>query len=122
MTEKAALSLAAACVAAAGLVACATTPPPTEQMGAARTMVSQAQQVASAEGAAELDTARTKLARAELAMQRGDYLDARILAEQAEVDAKYAWTRSENARAQRAAAEVDRSLRTLREELERGTR
>lgn len=102
MTEKAALRLASAALAA-GLGACATTPPPTEQLAAARAMVSQAQPVATADGALELHTARTKLARAEAAMQRRDYLDARIFAEQ-------------------AAAEVDRGIRTLREELERGAR
>jgi hypothetical protein len=122
VTGKAALRLASAAALAAGLGACATTPPPTEQLAAARAMVSQAQPVATADGALELHTARTKLARAEAAMQRGDYLEARLFAEQAEVDAKYAWTVAENARAQRAAAEVDRSIRTLREELERGTR
>lgn len=122
MTEKAALKLASAAALAAGLAACATTPPPTEQVAAARAMVSQAQTVATRDGALELHTARTKLTRAEEAMQRGDYLDARIFAEQAEVDAKYAWTLAENAQAQRAAAELDRGIRTLREELERGTR
>lgn len=122
MTEKAALKLASAAALAAGLAACATTPPPTEQVAAARAMVSQAQPVATRDGALELHTARTKLTRAEEAMQRGDYLDARIFAEQAEVDAKYAWTLAENAQAQRAAAELDRGIRTLREELERGPR
>jgi hypothetical protein len=122
VTEKTAIRLAGATAFAAAMGACATTPPPTEQLAAARAMVSQAQPVATADGALELDTARNKLARAESAMQRGDYLDARILAEQAEVDAKYAWTVAENARAQRAAGEVDRGISTLREELERGTR
>ncbi len=121
MTEKAALKLASVAALTAGLGACAT-PPPTEQVAAARAMVSQAQPVAVSDGALELHTARTKLAQAEAAMQRRDYLNARIFAEQAEVDAKYAWTVAENARAQRAAAEVDRSIRTLREELERGSR
>ena len=122
MTEKAALKLASVAALAAGLGACATTPPPTEQVAAARTMVSQAQPVAVSDGALELHTAQSKLARAEAALQRRDYLNARIFAEQAEVDAKYALTVAENARAQRAAAEVDRSIRTLREELERGSR
>jgi len=123
VTEKAALKRASAAALAAALSACATTPPPpTEQLAAARAMVSQAQPVAASDGALELHTARTKLARAEEAMRRGDHLNARIFAEQAEVDAKYAWTVAENARAQRAAAELDRGIRTLREELERGTR
>ena len=85
-------------------------------------MVSQAQPLAKTDGALELYTAQTKLARADAAMQRGDYRNARIFAEQAEVDAKYAWTLAESARMQRAAAELDRSVRTLRDELERRVR
>jgi predicted outer membrane protein len=122
VTEKPATRLAVAAALAAALGACASTPPPTEQVAAARAMVSQAQPVASRDGALELHTAQTKLARAEQAMERGDHREARIFAEQAEVDAKYAWTVAENARAQRAAAEVDRGIRALREELERGSR
>ena len=59
----------------AALAACATTDPPESEMAAAR---------------------------AELAMQRGHYGHAQILAQQAEADAKLAWTTAENARVQRA--------------------
>lgn len=100
------------------LTACVTTPPPDEQVAAARAIVSQAQPVALRDGALELNNAQVKLARAEAAMQRGAYLDARIFAEQAEVDAKYAWTLAENARLQRALAEVEDGVKSLRDELE----
>ena len=90
------------------MAACATTPPPTEQLSAARAMVAQAQPLAVGEGAAELGMAQRKLERAESAMQSGQYVEARILAEQAEVDAKYAWTLAESARLQRAAATLER--------------
>jgi len=119
VSEKSAAKPAAAAVLLAGLVACASMPPPNEQVGAARAMVSQAQPVAAKDAPLELHTAQTKLAGAEEAMQRGDYVRARIFAEQAEVDAKYAWTVAENARVQRAAAEVDQGIKTLRDELER---
>jgi hypothetical protein len=89
---------------AAALAACSSTPRPSEQVSAARAAVSQAQPVAVRDGAPELKTAQAKLMRAEELMQRGEYTDARILAEQAEVDARYAWTLAENARLQRAAA------------------
>jgi hypothetical protein len=80
-------------IAAAGSVAaCASMPPPHQQIGAARAMVAQAQPVAARDAPAELGTAQAKLARAEAAMKREDYVNARIYAEQAEVDAKYAWT------------------------------
>jgi hypothetical protein len=52
-------------------------------------------------------------------MQRREYESARRNAEQAEVDAKLAWSAAENARAQRAAAEVQRGIETLRQELDR---
>lgn len=52
-------------------------------------------------------------------MQRGDHTDARILAEQAEVDARYAWTLAENARLQRAAADTGESVKVLQDQLDR---
>ena len=102
-----------------GLAACNSTPQPVEQIDAARAALSQAQPVAVSDGAPELRLAQYKLARAEQEMQRGNNTDARIFAEQAEVDAKYAWTLAESARMQRTAAEVDRNVRALREELDR---
>ena len=102
--------------------ACASNSPPTEQVAAARAMVTQAQPAAAKEAPAELNTAQTKLAAAEAAMQQGEYERARWLAEEAEVDARLAWTAGENARVQRAAAEIDQSLQTLRDELERRSR
>ena len=93
-------------LAAAG---CATTDAPHREMTAARAMVAQARPVAEKEAPFELAAAQSKLARAEMAMQRGHYEHARLLAEQAEADAKLAWTMAEQLRAQRA----------LREELER---
>jgi chromosome segregation ATPase len=119
MDEKPALKPIAAAVLAAGLAGCASVPPPQAQLAAARAMVSQAQAVAARDAAFELNTAQAKLARAEQAMKRDDYVNARIYAEQAEVDAKYAWTLAENARAQRAAAEVGKGINALREELQR---
>jgi hypothetical protein len=113
------LQRAAVTALAAALAACSSTPPPTEQVEAARAAVSQAAPVAVRDGAPELKAAQAKLARAEQEVQRGDYTNARILAEQAQVDAKYAWTLAENARLQRAAVEVGESVKVLREELDR---
>lgn len=101
LQRKALLALAAA------LCACSSIPEPAEQLHAARAAVSQAQPVAVHEGAPELKTAQAKLAAAEAAAGRGDYVAARVLAEQAEVDARYAWTLAESARMQRTAAEID---------------
>jgi hypothetical protein len=104
---------------ALALAACATTDPPERELGAARAMVSQARPVADRDAPQELAGAQQKLARAEVAMQRGHYEHARILAEQAEADAKLAWTVAENVRVQRSAAEVQDGTRALREEMER---
>jgi hypothetical protein len=116
--DSSVLHRAAAMALAATLAACSSIPRPTEQVEAARAAVAQAQPVATRDGAPELKAAQAKLARAEDAMQRGSYTDARVLAEQAEVDARYAWTLAESARQQRAAAEVDQSVRTLRDHLD----
>lgn len=89
----------------AALAACAMTDPPESEMAAARAMVAQARPAAAAEAPQELAAAEGKLARAESAMQRGHYEHARLLAEQAEADARLAWAASETARVQRAAQE-----------------
>jgi predicted lipoprotein len=106
-------------LAVLALAACATTDPPEREMGAARAMISQARPVAARNAPQELAEAQQKLTRAEAAMQRGHYEHARILAEQAEADAKLAWTVAENVRVQRSAAEVQDATRALREEMER---
>jgi len=95
----------AAAVLAAG---CTTTPPPDAEMGAARSMLSQAQPIASQYAPGELRAAQAKLERAETLYAREQYIDARLLAEQAEVDAKLAWSIAESERARQGLAEVRR--------------
>jgi Domain of unknown function (DUF4398) len=116
------LQRAALVAATAAMTACSSMPPPTEQMDAARAAVAHAQPVAAAEAVPELGVAQAKLARAEQELQRGDNVAARILAEQAEVDARYAWTVAENARLQRTTAELERGTKRMREELERSAK
>jgi septal ring factor EnvC (AmiA/AmiB activator) len=89
----------------AALAACATTDPPEPQMASARAMVAQARPVAAVAAPQELARAQEKLARAESAMQHEHYGHARVLAEQAEADARLAWTLSEKARLQQALQE-----------------
>jgi hypothetical protein len=120
-TRHSVLQWAAAAALAASLAACSSIPRPVEQVEAARAAVVRAQPVAVSEGAPQLQLARAKLEGAERAVQGGNYVGARILAEQAEVDARYAWTLAENARLQRAAADVERHVQTLRAELDRRT-
>ena len=121
-THRSVLQWLGAAAVAASLAACSSIPRPVEQVEAARAALGQAQPVAVAEGAPQLKLAQAKLERAERAMQGGDHVSARILAEQAEVDARYAWTLAESARLQRAAAGIDRSVQSLRDELERRTK
>jgi hypothetical protein len=102
-----------------GVAACASTPPPTDQLAAARVMVNQAEPRAAKDAPLELQTAQAKLGRAEDAMQQGEYEIARRNAEQAELDAKLAWTVAERVRAERAETEVNRGIETLRQEIER---
>ena len=109
----------AAVALALGLAACSSMPQPTEQIDGARAAVSKAEPVVVQDGAMELRVAQYKLARAEQDAKRGDYANARIYAEQAQVDADYARAIADNARVQRAAAEADQSVRRLQDELDR---
>ena len=91
----------------AALEAGATTDPPESQMAAARAMVAHAR-LAQPPASAGLAAAQEKLARAESAMQRGHYGHARLLAEEAEADARLAWSASERAHMQDRLAQENR--------------
>jgi hypothetical protein len=96
-------------VCCAALAGCATnTPAPVAEMNAARAMVSQAHPAASQYAPNELRAAQMKLERAEAAMARDKHTEARILAEQAEVDAKLAWTIADAERAKQELAGVNK--------------
>jgi len=111
-------------VASMALVAaCASVPPPTEQMAVSRAAVGDAVSAGAADYAAiDLRNAQIKLDAAGAAINSRDYEQARRYAEEAEVDAKLAATRARSAKAQRAVAEVNESLRVLRDELARTPR
>lgn len=98
---------------------CASTPPPelVQQMTRAETSIAQAEQSGAPSGAlAELQQARDKQASAKQSLDKGDYELAMRQAKQAQLDAQYAATKSQAAQAQTAAAEVQDSLRTLKQE------
>lgn len=103
------------------LSGCRTTyPPPSGEMSASRAAIATAEEAGASEHApVELRRARQKAEQAQQAMDRGDNLRARILAEQAEVDARLA---EATARAQRQQEAVDilrASIESLRQEIER---
>ena len=113
------LMLAAiACLA----TACSSIPAPREQMAVTKAAVERASGPAGPEAPVELSLARDKLERANLAMGRQDYLEARLLAEQAEADANLAEARARSIRAAQALQEVRESIRMLREEMTRRAR
>ena len=92
MHSFAPIRTAAAVLALGALTACSSTPAPTEQMAVSRTTVNR---VASAPAVAttapvEMSQAREKLMQAEKAMVAEDYVTARRLAAEAEVDARIA--------------------------------
>lgn len=108
-------------VCALALGACASNPPLAE-VAAAKTMVSEAQPLASRYAPNELVAAQEKLARAEAALARYDYDPARRLAREAEVDAKLARSIAESERARLAVAESNKSIEDLKQELNRRNR
>lgn len=101
------------------LSACASTPPPNEQMAVARASVERATGPAAAEAPIEMAAARDKLNRANAAFAAKEYEQARRLAEEAEADATLAEARSRSARSARALNEVRDGIRMLREEIAR---
>ena len=106
---------------ATALAACASVPPPVEQMAVSKSAVDRASSSPNAVEAApvELQRAREKLDRAQRAMTEKDYVLARRMAEQAEVDARVAESRASSARGERALKEVQESSRALQEEINR---
>jgi hypothetical protein len=108
--------------AMAALAGCATNPP-TEQMAVSRVAVTDAVSAGAADYAAvDLSHAQDELANANTAMGAQDYDRARRLAEAAEADANLAATRARSMKAQRAVAEVQESIRALRDEINRNAR
>ena len=100
--------------------ACASAPPPTDQVAVSTAAVSRASSEGAGEAApAEIRTARDKLDRAKLAMASKDYDQARSLAQEAQVDAQLAESKAHSAKARKASDEVQESIRVLREEMDR---
>jgi hypothetical protein len=99
------------------LSACATAPPPQEQLAVGRAAVERASGPAAAEAPMELAAAREKIGRANVAMANKDYVLARQLAEQADADAALAEAQSRSVRSGRALSEVRASIEQLRTEM-----
>ena len=115
--------------AAIFMAGCASTPAtpvipaPTEQMAVSRAAVNNASSAGGNEFAPlQLKSAMEKMDAAERAMGEKNYARARLLAEEAQVDAKLAEATARSAKAQKAAAALQEDNRVLRKEIDRKTK
>jgi capsule polysaccharide export protein KpsE/RkpR len=95
---------------------------PSSQMALAQSAVEKAAAAGSNEYApVELKTARDKIDQAQIAIQSNDkdYVAAKRLLEQAEVDAELAQAKSKTAKSQKIVAELKDSINMLRDEIQR---
>ncbi|AWI79607.1 MAG: hypothetical protein CVU19_06540 [Betaproteobacteria bacterium HGW-Betaproteobacteria-13] len=115
------LTVAASVLAVLFVTGCASKMgPPVAELSSAQSSLSQAESAgARTHAPLELLTAREKLSQAEAAMRSEDFERAKVLAEQAAVDARLAEARARTVRSQRAVTEVQESIETLRGELDR---
>ena len=114
---------AVAAALALALGACATTPPPTEQMAVANAAVAHAASAGSAEMAPlEMGLARDKMNRANLALAAKDNDTALALAQQAQLDAQLAESKTEALKARKSADALQEASRALRKEMARKTK
>lgn len=105
----------------AALGACASSPDrPFQDLARAEASIEQADQSDAREyGAAELDAAREKLAKARAAADSEENIAASRYAKEAAVDAELATAITRNRKAELAVEELNRSIETLREEIAR---
>lgn len=98
------------------LAGCASDPVPTAQLTLTEQVLTQARAV-GAEAVPELLLAERKMNNAKVAMQQKDYREARLQAEQAELDARLAEAKVLNEKSQLQLLELNRSIERLREQL-----
>jgi hypothetical protein len=102
------------------LTACASTPPPTAKLQAAKDAIATAEQAQAGQYAAsELSEARVKIASANSAVQDQNMIAAARLADESSAEANLATARSADAKAQAVNAEMQQSNATLINELQR---
>jgi hypothetical protein len=107
-------------LAAVVMAGCASVPKPTEQIAVSNSAITNAARAGGTEYApVEMTAARDKMNRANQAMVKENYEDARRLAEEAQVDARLAEKKAESAKARNAAVAMSDQIRVLREEINR---
>lgn len=108
------------CVALLPLIlsACASDPAPTEQLRLTEQALSQAKALGiSTAQSPSLRLAEAKLALAQVAMQDQDYKQARVHAEQAELDARLAEAEHLTEKSRQQLAELSNAINRLRKQL-----
>lgn len=105
------------------LGACAATPqPPTQALQAAESAIATAEQARVADYASgELTLAREKLTAARRAVRNSEMLQAEYLAEESRVHAELASARAEEIKAKAVNDEMQKSIDTLKQEMQRVT-
>lgn len=106
-----------AVLALLSLCACASDPAPVEQLRLTEQAISQARAVGADQQLDELARAEAKLARAQAAMAEQAYKEARVLAEQAELDARLAEARVLTAKSQEQLNLLGSRINRLRRQL-----
>jgi hypothetical protein len=108
--------------AALGLAACASVPPPTEQMAVSRAAIVSALSAGGNEYApVEMKSAQDKLDLASRAIGKEEFESARRLAESSQADARLAEKKAQAGKAMKAASVTREDNRVLREEMNRKT-
>lgn len=108
--------LFAACVIAS-LYGCASDPAPNEQLKLSEQAVAQATAVGATDDQPDMAQAQAKLAQARMDMADKSYKDARMQAEQAELDARLAEARVLTEKSNEQLAQVNARLDRLRKQL-----
>ncbi|WP_437880994.1 DUF4398 domain-containing protein [Pseudomonas sp. LRF_L74] len=99
------------------LSGCANDPAPNEQMRLTQQAVEQARAIGAGQDIPEMAQAESKLARAEKNMAEEDYKRARMLAEQAELDARLAEAKVLTQKSERQVADLNLRIERLRKQL-----
>jgi hypothetical protein len=106
-----------AAVTLASLFGCANDPAPSEQLKLTEQALVQATAVGATEDQPDMATAQAKLARAQVDMTDKSYKEARVLAEQAELDARLAESRVLTQKSEEQLTQMNTRLNRLRKQL-----
>lgn len=116
------IGVATAAASLLALAACASIPPPTDQLTRAENAIKRAEEARVADYASpELKSAREKLTAARDAVTREDMTLAARLADQARLDAEVATAKTESAKAKANIEEMKKANTAIKQETDRNT-